>query len=309
MGRKIIVGMLSLVLLGLAIQPGQANLRDRMRARMAEKFEKQIAEDMVSGGKTMAYGSAALQTLSFWAPTANAAKPAPLILFVHGGGWKRGTKENGTGKAKLAHFTGEGYAFASIDYRLVPEATVEQQAADVASALAYLIAHASELGVDPGRIVLMGHSAGAHLVALVGTDPAYLKAVGLNETSIAGIVPIDGAAYDIPKQVAMGGRFMAETYDQAFGSDPVRQRAISPTLQADAPNAPAFLVLHVQRKDGIEQARGLADALRKAGTAVQVNDFPGTGLQGHMEINRKLGLSDYPATAVVDAWLKARLGG
>jgi len=260
-------------------------MRDRIRARMAAKFEKQIAQDQVSGGKTLAYGKDAMQTLSYWGAATKSAKPTPLIVFVHGGGWKRGTKENGTGKAKLAHFTGEGYAFASIDYRLVPEATVEQQAADVASALAHLIAHAGDLGFDPRRIILMGHSAGAHLVALVGTDPAYLKAVGLTETSIAGVVPI------------------------AFGTDPARQRAISPTLQAAAPNAPAFLILHVQRKDGIEQANALADALRKAGTPVQINDFPGTGLQGHMEINRKLGLEDYPATAVVDAWLKGRFGG
>jgi acetyl esterase/lipase len=307
--RRFILGAGVIATLGLALHPGHANLRDRMRARMAEKFEKQIAGDQVSGGKTIAYGKEALQTLSYWAPVTKSAKPAPLVVFVHGGGWKRGTKENGTGKAKLAHFTGEGYAFASIDYRLVPEATVEQQAADVASALAALIAHAGELGFDPKRIVLMGHSAGAHLVALVGTDPAYLKAVGLDESALAGVVPIDGAAYDVARQMEIGGRFMADTYEQAFGTDPARQRAISPTLQAAAPNAPAFLILHVQRKDGTEQANALADALRKAGTAVQVNDFPGTGLQGHMEINRKLGLADYPATAVVDAWLKARFGG
>ncbi|OJU22051.1 MAG: esterase [Sphingomonas sp. 66-10] len=276
---------------------------------MAAKFEKQIAQDQVSGGKTLAYGKDAMQTLSYWGAATKSAKPTPLIVFVHGGGWKRGTKENGTGKAKLAHFTGEGYAFASIDYRLVPEATVEQQAADVASALAHLIAHAGDLGFDPRRIILMGHSAGAHLVALVGTDPAYLKAVGLTETSIAGVVPIDGAAYDVARQMASGNRFMPDTHEDAFGTDPARQRAISPTLQAAAPNAPAFLILHVQRKDGIEQANALADALRKAGTPVQINDFPGTGLQGHMEINRKLGLEDYPATAVVDAWLKGRFGG
>ncbi len=87
----------------------------------------------------------------------------------------------------------------------------------------------------------------------------------------------------------------------------MRQRAISPTFQAAAPNAPAFLILHVQRKDGIAHSRALADALRAAGTPVQINDFPGTGLQGHMTINRSLGDPAYPATAVVDTWLSAHL--
>jgi arylformamidase len=308
MSRKAILALVAIaalpVLLGLAAQPGDASIRDRIRERMAQRMAKQVEADRVSGGRDIAYGADPLQHLSFWAPAAKAGGPAPLILFVHGGGWKRGDRDNATGKAKVAHFPNEGYAFASVNYRLVPDATVEQQAADLASALAYVIAHAGELNVDPRRIVLMGHSASAHLVALVGTDPAYLRKAGLDEMAVAGVVPIDGAAYDVPKQLQTGAPLMGGTYEQAFGSDPVRQRAISPTLQAGAPNAPAFLILHVQRKDGVEQARALADALRKAGTPVQVSDFPGTGLQGHMTINRSLGDPGYAATQVVDDWLK-----
>lgn len=302
---KMMLGLIALIgLVGVS----QASFRDKIRERMAERFEKQIAEDQVSGGQDLAYGAGPLQRLSFWGLAAKGKGPAPLILFVHGGGWKRGDRANATGKAKLAHYTGQGYAFASINYRLVPEATVEQQAADVASALAYVIAHAGELGIDPRRIVLMGHSAGAHLVALVGTDPSYLKAVGLDETAMAGVIPIDGAAYDVPAQLKVGARIMGATYEQAFGTDPARQQALSPTLQAAAPNAPAFLILHVQRRDGIAQAQALGKALEQAGTKVQIGSFDGTGLQGHMDINRKLGLPDYPATPVVDKWLRARVG-
>ncbi len=296
------------IMLGLAIQPGDASLRDRIRERVAKRMQGQIAADQASGGKEMTYGKEALQTLSFWAPATKADRPVPLILFVHGGGWKRGDKTNATGKEKVAHFTAEGYAFASVNYRLVPDATIEQQATDVAGALAYVIDHATELNIDPTRIVIMGHSAGAQLVALVGTDPRYLAAVNLDERAIAGVVPIDGAAYDVPKQLTIGARIMGETYEQAFGTDPARQRALSPTFQAASPNAPSFLILHVQRKDGIEQSQGLAEALRKSGTRVQINDFAGAGLQGHMDINRKLGLPDYPATPVIDAWLKGVFG-
>lgn len=300
----------ALALIGLLVgsASAQANLRDRIRERMIVKYQKQVEADKVSGGQDFAYGADPLQHLSFWAPAGKTARPTPLILFVHGGGWKRGDRDNATGKAKLAHFTGEGYALASINYRLVPATTVEQQAADVASALAYVIAHAGALNIDPHRIVLMGHSAGAHLVALVGTDPHYLQAVGLSEQSIAGVVPIDGAAYDVAEQMRSGNRFMQPTYQEAFGTDPARQAALSPTLQAAAPNAPAFLLLHVQRPDGIAQAQAFAKALEAAGTPVQINGFEGTGLQGHMDINRKLGLADYPATGVVDAWLKGVFG-
>ncbi len=104
------------------------------------------------------------------------------------------------------------------------------------------------------------------------------------------------------------GRFMMQTYSQVFGTDPERQRALSPTFHAAAPNAPSFLLIHVQRKDGVAQARELEAALRRAGTTVERRDFPGDGLSGHAEINRRLGDPDYAATGVVDAWLKALFG-
>jgi acetyl esterase/lipase len=308
MKRAPLIAALLLGLIALGTVSQAQGLRERFRDRIAKRFADQVEKDKVSGGRDYAYGADPLQHFTFWTSAADARRPAPLVLFVHGGGWKRGDMENATGKAKVAHYPAEGYAFASVNYRLVPDATVEQQASDVASALKWIIAHADELGIDPRRIILMGHSAGAHLVALVGTDPRYLAAEGLDESVLTGVIPIDGAAYDVPKQLAIGARIMGQTYDQAFGTDPARQRALSPTFQAAAPNAPAFLILHVQRKDGIEQSRALAEALRKAGTPVQINDFPGTGLQGHMTINRSLGDPAYPATKVVDDWLKARFG-
>ena len=155
----------------------------------------------------------------------------------------------------------------------------------------------------------MGHSAGAHLVALVGTDEQYLRGAGLSFRAVTGVVPIDGAAYDVPRQIAEGGRFMHDTYLEAFGSDPARQRALSPTLQAAAPNAPAFLLVHVQREDGVAQNKALEAALRQACTRVERKDFPGTGLSGHAEINRRMGDPDYAATPVTDAWLKQMFGG
>ncbi len=301
-----IVGVLGMAVMSASM--AEAQMGERFRERRAQRMEQKAVQGRLPGAQSIVYGEDPLQVLDLWLPKVRTGK-APLVLYVHGGGWKRGSKDSATGRAKPVHYPEEGYAFASINYRLVPAATVEQQAADVASALAAVLAKADALGIDRTRVVLMGHSAGAHLVALVGTDERYLRGAGLSFADVDGVIPNDGAAYDIPEQMQDGGRFMQDTYVQAFGTDPVRQRALSPTLQAAAPNAPKFLLLHVQRSDGVKQAEGLAAALRKAGTGVEVAGFPGDGLKGHAEINRKLGESDYAATAVVDRWLKGVFGG
>jgi arylformamidase len=251
--------------------------------------------------QTIAYGSSTDQTYDVW-PAQAGSGPAPLVMFVHGGGWTNGSKDSASGPYKAGHYPSGGYVYASINYRLVPSVTVEDEARDVAAALKSLLDHADELGIDPGRVVIMGHSAGAHLVALVGTDESYLAGVGLSESSLRGVIAIDGAAYDVPTQVAAGG-IMHDRYLEAFGTDPGRQTALSPTSHAAAPNAPAFLLPHVQRPDGIAQADELAAALQAAGTTAEEADFPGSGLAGHAEINRRLGDPTYAETAVVDAWL------
>ena len=257
--------------------------------------------------RTIDYGGDPLQKLDFWRAK-NAAGAAPLIVFVHGGGWKRGSKDNATGRWKAVHYPDQGYAFASINYRLVPEATVEQQAQDVAMAVKALLDRALALGIDRRRIVLMGHSAGAHLVALVGTDERYLRGAGLFFADLAGVVPIDGAGYDVPAQMADAGGFMKPTYQQAFGTNLHRQEALSPTRHAAAPNAARFLLLHVQRPDAVRQSEALASALRAAGTPVETQQVAGYGLTGHMELNRRLGDPGYAATPLVDAWLKRTFG-
>lgn len=252
------------------------------------------------GKQALSYGADRLQAVDYWAgPSRN----APLVVFVHGGGWSRGDKRMMDGSDKLAHWRAQGYAVASVNYRLVPDATVEQQASDVAAAVALLRGRAGVLGFDRRRIALVGHSAGAHLVALVGTDPAYLSGAGLSLADIDGVVPLDGAAYNVAQQLDEGPRIMGRMYRQAFGADAARQERLSPTAQAASPNAPAFLILHVQRPDGIKQSEALGAALRRAGTDAEVRGFSGTGLAGHAEINRQMGDPDYPATPVLDAFL------
>jgi acetyl esterase/lipase len=290
---------LTLLFTFLGVLPACAQIGGSLRERIAQRMQS-AAEPR---GEEMSYGSDPLQKLDYWKPT---APGSPIVIYVHGGGWKRGDKRMASGE-KGTHFVQQGYAFASLNYRLVPSCTVEEQAQDVANGIAYLIRNAEKLGFDGKRVALIGHSAGAHLVALVGTDLSYLKIAEVGPKALRGVIPLDGAAYDVSRQIAEGGDFMHDTYLQAFGTDPERQKKLSPTAQAATPNAPAFLILHVQRVDGTAQSIALGEALRKAGTPAEVKGFEGRGLQGHAEINRKLGDPSYPATPVVDAWLKSIL--
>lgn len=275
--------------------------RERMLKRMAGEFDTG-APPPKAPSRTFDYGQGANQAIDFW--RADPDKAAPLILFVHGGGWQHGSKDSVARTWKTAHYLEEGYNFAAINYRLVPDARVEDQAADIAAALKALLDRAGELGIRSDRVVLMGHSAGAHLVALVGTDPRYLSDVGLSLANVRGVIAIDGAAYDVPRQMKEGPPMMQATYQTAFGSDPTRQQSLSPTRQATAPNVARFLIPHVQRPDGIVQSDAFAAALKQAGTDAVTLSVPGTGLRGHAEINRRMGDPSYDPTTAVDRWLK-----
>ena len=245
-----------------------------------------------------AYGADPKQRLDLVTPTGVAR--APVLLFVHGGGWSIGDKAHAAGdKAKWAN--SKGWAFASANYRLVPQAKVEQQAADIANAVAWLRANAAKEGLDPDRIVLMGHSAGAHLVALVGTDPRYLKAAGVPMGAVKGVVLLDGAGYDVPTQASAEMNIVKPMYEAAFSTDPKRQAALSPTRHAAAPNVSRWLILPIERRqDSQAQSKGLADALTRAGASATVVAIPD---ESHGSLNKGLGEAGDFATERVDGFL------
>lgn len=251
-----------------------------------------------AGTVELSYGGAPRQRLDF---TRAAGPSAPLVLFVHGGGWMIGDKR--IAHRMAAYFHARGYAFAAVNYRLVPEATPAGQAADVAAALARLVADADELGVDPRRIMLIGHSAGAHLAALVGTDPAYLRVHRLPISAIDGIVLLDGAGYDVSQQMGRGGPLVRRMYARAFGDDPAFQRRVSPAAHAAAPNAGRFLILHIISRpdDSGAQSQALGAALRAAGTEAEVVSVEGS----HGAIFRQFGAPGHAATAATDAFADA----
>lgn len=272
-------------------------LSDQCRKAVSERA---AGAPLPAGMRELAYGSDAKQRLDLMVPAG--AANAPLLFFVHGGGWSIGDKRPGAGN-KASWAAGKGWAFASANYRLVPQSTVEQQAADLANALAFLRANAARKGLDPDRIVLMGHSAGAHLAALLGTDPQYLAAAGVPLSAIRGIVLLDGAGYDVPSQANSDRNLVRPMYEAAFSSDPRRQAALSPTRHAAAPNAARWLILPVaHRADSRAQSEALASALRAAGSDARVIPIAG---ETHSSLNRGLGEPGDAATGAIEQLLRA----
>ena len=224
----------------------------------------------------------------------------PLAVYVHGGAWRAGSPLRV--RAKPQWFLEAGWVFASVGYRLLPDAPVEEQARDVADGLHALRAEADRLGFDPDRILLMGHSAGAHLAALVASDQRYL---GDDAAAVRGVILLDGAGYDVANEYTLRGPLARKLYGDAFGDDPARQRALSPINHVDARDPPDWLIVFAEsRRDAREQAQGFGDALQRVGLRVERVPDPGD----HLEINREFGTPDYRANASIRA-LMARVAG
>ena len=126
----------------------------------------------------------------------------PVVVMIHGGGWRTGDKANESqGKQKASFFTGRGFVYVSINYRLSPAVQHPAHVEDVAKALAWVADHIASYGGDPERIFLMGHSAGAHLAALVTTDERYLSKLGKSSLKLNGVILLDTAGYDIARNI------------------------------------------------------------------------------------------------------------
>jgi acetyl esterase/lipase len=210
----------------------------------------------------------------------------PVVLWIHGGGWRAGSKESVAKKPQL--FNEKGFVFVSTNYRLAPNVTLKEMTGDIARAIRWIHDHAAEHGGDPKSIFVMGHSAGAHLAALVCTDERYLKAEGLPLSILKGCIPVDTAVYDAAKQIASVEAARAALYRIAFGKDEATQREFSPvTHVAPGKNIPPFLILHVaDRPDAKGQSHLLADRLKEVGVAARVVAAEGTT---HATINSNLG--------------------
>jgi acetyl esterase/lipase len=199
-----------------------------------------------------------------------------------------------------------GFVFVNINYRFHPGVASGEQAGDIAQAIRWVHDHARDCGGDRRRISLMGHSAGAHLAALVGTDERYLMCEGLKLSDLSGVILLDGACYDIPRQVrqTLLPRMKA-MYTNVFTEDEAIQKDASPiTHVAGGKGIPPFLILHVASlRDSKAQSEGLAAKLREAGVEAKVVPVEG---KTHLTINRELGDPDDLPTGAVFEFLRGR---
>ncbi len=158
--------------------------------------------------------------------------PAPVVVFLYGGRWQSGSRDEYA-------FVGQRLAEAGVltlvvDYRLYPRARFPDFVHDVAAAVGWARDHASQYGGDPQRLFLVGHSAGAHIAALIGTDARYLARIGWTPRDLAGVIGIAGP-YD----------FLPLTDDDLkdiFGPEP--QWLESQPVHFVDGDEPPFLLLH-----------------------------------------------------------------
>jgi arylformamidase len=246
------------------------------------------------------------QVLDVYSP--HDAKNLPVVFWIHGGGWQTGDKSSV--QLKPQFFVDRGFVFVSTNYRLLPSVDMATLVRDIAKSIRWVHDHIAEYGGDPKRLLVMGHSAGAQLAALVCIDDRYLKAEGLSLAIIKGCVPVDGDTYDVPAIIETAEtRCRVHGLPQAkfghrekFGNDPAKHRDFSAvTHVAKDKGIPPFLILHVaEHPDTRAQAQRLAIALK--GADVPVTVF-GARESTHNKLNADLGRPDDPATKALLAFL------
>ncbi|MGH8807142.1 MAG: alpha/beta hydrolase fold domain-containing protein [Noviherbaspirillum sp.] len=290
--------LVAVTLVLAACTAGAGPLRERIAERRAAQEQGALDEEAKSGGQAVlpthtrvtrdvAYGRDKRQRFDVYRPAQ--ASGAPVIFMVHGGGWARGDKAARTViENKVAHWVPRGYVFISTNYRLVPDADPLEQARDVAQALAAAQDNAASWGGDRNKFVLMGHSAGAHLVALLAASPALAP-------QWRGAVLLDSAALNVTDLMQEPHPHL---YDRAFGSDSAYWGLASPLQILDRARSPILAVCSTQRKTACTQAARFVAKAAALGTqaAVLKQDL------SHKDINQRLGEAGV-YTDAVDAFL------
>jgi acetyl esterase/lipase len=210
------------------------------------------------------YAPAHRLALDVYRPDAAAGDAAPVVVFLYGGSWRRGTRaQYRFAGRQLAR---QGVVAIVADYRTVPSTVFPGFVEDAAAAVSWARQHASEHGGDPARIFLAGHSAGAQIAALVGTDARYLAAHGLTPRDLAGVIGLSGP-YD----------FEIAGYEDVFGP-PAQWPLAQPVNFVDG-DEPPFLLIHGSADTVVEPVDSeiLAGRLRAVGTRAELVWLPGAG--------------------------------
>lgn len=209
------------------------------------------------------YGALSRQRLDVYAPTASAGR-RPVIVFLYGGSWSSGSKDDY--QFMGAALAAQGFVAVLPDYRLVPSVRFPDFIEDCAGAMRWVQDHVAELGGDPSRVVLMGHSAGAYNAAMLALDAHYLRDAGVSASSLRGMIGLAGPYDFLP--------FDVDSTRDAFGQapDPQLTQPIH-FARADAP--PLYLLWGARDTTvGRRSINGMERAANAAGGRVETKIYP-----------------------------------
>lgn len=213
----------------------------------------------------------------------------PVIIYVHGGAWAIGDKSQQLIN-KTNTFYKEGYLTVSVNYRLSPSPVqltnpnriqFPTHNEDVSDAIVWCFNNIAKYGGDPSKIILMGHSAGAHLVSLSGISADFLPKKGIQLNQLKGVISVDTEGYDISTQIN------EDIYKNAFGSDTANWIKASPQLQLNSTTIyPPFLVIKRGENSRIALANAFIETLKKH--SVQVTEITASNYT-HAGVNDAIG--------------------
>ena len=262
-------------------------------------------------------------------------KKYPVLFFVHGGAWVSGDKTLfGWGPDIARYFAGRGLGVVMPSYRLSPAVKHPEHVKDVARAFAWTVRHIGEYGGDDRNLFLLGHSAGGHLVALLATDPSYLRAEGLSPAGIRGVIAVSGvyripvlnfrlpgvsdetvrSVLDLFSPAPARGKPAAAPqihipvllFNMVFGSDPAVCAAASPLAHVSA-SLPPFLLINAEHDWPLlpDMARDFARALRKAGDEVETLVVKG---RDHENVMFRASTADDPVAQAIERFVRTHTG-
>jgi acetyl esterase/lipase len=217
----------------------------------------------------IAYGEGPARRLDVYQPEGLATN-RPVVVFLHGGGWVDGTKNQYRFVADA--LTKRGYVFIAVNYRLYPEAGFPGFVQDGAQAVQWAHTHAGEFGGDASRLYLMGHSAGAQIAALLAFDERYLRAVGGERAWVKGFIGLAGPYDFLPLK--------DPELEKIFG--PASQYPASQPINFVDGAEPPALLLHGLSDNTVwpRNSQHLAAKIRERGGSVEERYYEGVSHGG-----------------------------
>ncbi len=228
-----------------------------------------IDEDGFTVQSGIRFGPEVRHALDVYVPK-QATGPLPIVVFFYGGSWRVGERANYLFAAGA--LASRGYVAIVPDYRLFPDVRFPAFVEDGAKAVRWVLDHVADFGGDPDRLFLMGHSAGAHIAAMLTLDESYLAAEGVPVNSIRGMIALAGPYAFYPSRTASVAPIFAHLADE---------NEARPIVFVDGDEAP-MLLLHGEDDDTVFvfNTVNLSKAVRDAGGSARQIIYPGVGHLG-----------------------------